>query len=161
MNGKSQVWRWGHVLLICISVEWCKKHAFMKAENWLYTLKLMTFYLSKPSKSLAATITSILGFNCIPSYLHQSGLGHIQLRCWFLSMQNARLHFFHKETQEWAKAFKRVTSLIGKSLTEGDVYFCLPLCWQKSWVWRDVSLGFSLKYTSSLWLRFEVRLSQV
>lgn len=59
-------------------------------------------------------------------YLHQSVLGHIQLRYWFTCMENARLHFFCRETQEWGKAFKREASLIRKKLTEGLCVFCLP-----------------------------------
>lgn len=161
INRKSQVWRWHHMLLTCHSVEWSKKHAFMKAENGLYALKLTTFTCWKllslfhwPFPAFWDSSAFLHG-----SYLHQSVLGHIQLRYWFMCMENARLHFFCRETQEWGKAFKREASLIRK--TEGWQKVCVFSVfhphWQKSLVWRYASSGFSLKYTPWLCSSIKVR----
>lgn len=123
---KSQVWRWRHMLLICRSVEWSKKHAFMKAEKGLYRPKLMTFTSRKlltlfhwPFPAFWNSSAFLHG-----SYLHQSVLGHIQLGYWFMCTENARLHFFCRETQAREKAFKREASLIWKKLTEGLCDMC-------------------------------------
>lgn len=119
INRKSQVWRWHHMLLTCHSVEWSKKHAFMKAENGLYALKLMTFTCWKLLSLFQWPFPAFWDSSAFlhGSYLHQSVLGHIQLRYWFMCMENARLYFFCRETQEWGKAFKREASLIRKKLT--------------------------------------------